>query len=106
MRPLRRISVTLAAMLLALAATAGSAVAFQPPAEEGAKQFGCVYDEDGNVIDSDPVDGHPGVAGLGREGPSFKTAATPLGDGPTAWNAVDKAQPIVAGTCHKAEEES
>ena len=105
MRPLRRISVTLAAMLMALGLSAGSALAFQPPADAAADNFGCAYDEE-EGYHTDPVDGHPGVAGLGREGPSFKTAATPLGDGPTAWNAVDKAQPIVAGTCHKAEEES
>ena len=92
----------LAAMLLALAATAGSAVAFQPPADAAADNFGCAYDEDEGYV-TDPVNGHPGVAGLRTDGPSFNNAATPLGDGPTAWNAVHKDNPIVAGTCHKAE---
>lgn len=103
MRPLRRISVTLAAMLMALGLSAGSALAFQPPADAAADNFGCAYDEEEGYV-TDPVNGHPGVAGLRTDGPSFNTAATPLGDGPTAWNAVHKDNPVVAGTCHKAEE--
>ena len=104
MRPLRRISVTLAAMLMALGLSAGSALAFQPPADAAADNFGCVYDEEEGEYKTDPVNGHPGVAGLRTDGPSFNNAATPLGDGPTAWNAVHKDNPVVAGTCHKAEE--
>lgn len=103
MRPLRRISVTLAAMLMALGLSAGSALAFQPPADAAADNFGCAYDEEEGYV-TDPVNGHPGVAGLRTDGPSFNNAATPLGDGPTAWNAVHKDNPVVAGTCHKAEE--
>ncbi len=103
MRPLRRISVTLAAMLMALGLSAGSALAFQPPADAAADNFGCAYDEEEGYV-TDPVNGHPGVAGLRTDGPSFNNAATPLGDGPTAWNAVHKDNPVVAGTCHKEED--
>lgn len=102
-RTARRLSVTLTATLLALGATAGTALAFQPPADAAAGNFGCVTDEDGTIVGSDPVDGHPGVAGLGRDGPSFNRAATPLGDGPTAWNAVHKDNPIVGGSCEQLQ---
>ena len=106
---MRRITTLLAALLMALGLAAGPAVAMQPPGEGAQDNFGCALQDDGTYAE-DPVDGHPGVAGLGRDGPSFErvqnnTEDTPAGDtGPTAWNAVHNSNPIEPGTCHKLED--
>lgn len=88
---MRRTLVVLVVALSSVALSAGSALAMQPPAEQAAERFGCV-DGDDNAIA-----GHPGAAGL--------VDATPLvasltGDSmPTAWNAVQHADPIKLGGC-------
>lgn len=88
---MRRIPVLLAAMLFVLSTMAAPALAMQPPGGPAQEHFGCVDGE------QNPVGGHPGAAGL--------VAATPkvgeLTDDklPTAWNAVEHADPIELGDC-------
>ncbi|TVR23490.1 MAG: hypothetical protein EA387_07005 [Nitriliruptor sp.] len=84
---MRRITVIVAALLLAMSMLSSSALAIQPPAPQAQHLFGC----------PDPVSGHPGAAGL--------VDATPQVVGltgnpqPTAWNAVVRAEPIELGEC-------
>ncbi len=63
----------------------------QPPGEPARDRFGCVDGTDAAVA------GHPGSAGL-VEATSLVGALTgdPL---PTAWNAVEHAEPIELGGC-------
>lgn len=76
---------------LALVTTAGSALAMQPPAESAEDLFGCVDGQDNAVA------GHPGAEGLTDAAPR----AGELTDdtSPTAWNAVEHADPIELGSC-------
>lgn len=88
---MRRMMTMMAGTLLAVGMTAGPALAMQPPGHGAQDHFGCVDGEDSAVA------GHPGAAGL--------VDATPLVGGltddplPTAWNAVEHADPIDFGTC-------
>jgi hypothetical protein len=88
---MRRISTLLAATLLAIGMTASGASAMQPPGEAAQHLFGCLDGTD------EAVAGHPGARGLVK--------ATPLVGGltddqlPTAWNAVEHADPIEFGGC-------
>lgn len=89
---MRMIVVLLSATLvLVLVSMAGPALAMQPPGEPAQERFGCVDGEDAAVA------GHPGAAGL--------VDAAPLVGGltddpsPTAWNAVEHAEPIELGSC-------
>ena len=92
----RRLTLLVSATLFALGVLTGPALAMQPPAEAAADRFGCVEGDDGVEKDA-AVAGHPGAAGL--------THSTPLVGGltgdelPTAWNAVQHAEPIVLGGC-------
>lgn len=81
----------LAAALLTLGVTAGPALAFEPPAEAAKHRFGCVDGVDNAVA------GHPGANGLVAAAP--KVAGLTGNPMPTAWNAVDRAEPIVLGSC-------
>lgn len=88
---MRKAAVLIAVITLLVAATAGTAVAMQPPGEPAQGNFGCVDGSDG------PVGGHPGAAGI-------VDAATRVGGltddpTPTAWNAVEYADPIDFGSC-------
>jgi hypothetical protein len=88
---MRRIMTMMAGTVLAVGMTVGPASAMQPPGHGAHDNFGCVDGEDSAVA------GHPGAAGL--------VDATPLVGGltddplPTAWNAVEHANPIDFGTC-------
>lgn len=88
---MRRATIISAATTLALALTAAPGFAMQPPGEPAQQHFGCVDGTDSAVA------GHPGAAGL--------LDATPrvgqLTDDalPTAWNAVEHADPIEFGSC-------
>lgn len=88
---MRRMTILLTAMLLALATLGAPALAMEPAGEPAQKHFGCLDGED------NAVGGHPGAAGL--------THATPMVGGltgnplPTAWNAVEHADPIELGSC-------
>jgi hypothetical protein len=88
---MRRITISLAAMLLALGMTAGSALAMQPPGGPAQHLFGCVEGEDAAVA------GHPGARGLVDATP--KVADLTGNPMPTAWNAVTRAEPIELGGC-------
>lgn len=82
---MRRITILFTALLIALAMTAGTALAMQPPGEPAQGNFGCV--------EGSPIPGHPGANGL--IGASAKSPdAKP--HSPTAWSAVDRAGPIVS----------
>lgn len=88
---MRRLTTIAAAGLLTLGALAGPAAAMQPPGEPAQDNFGCVNGEDNAVA------GHPGAAGI-------VDAATRVRDltgdpTPTAWNAVEHAEPIDFGSC-------
>jgi hypothetical protein len=100
---MRRIITLLAGALLALGLTAGPALAFEPPGNQDPYLFGC--DDDGN---SHPVLGHPGAVDSDGAGIDHATGlvAGLTGDGqPTAWNAVQHTDQIVAGECPSADEE-
>jgi hypothetical protein len=84
---MRRITVTIAALLLAMSVLSGSAFAMQPPAPQAHHLFGC----------PDPVSGHPGAAGLVDATPRVAELTGNLQ--PTAWNAVVRADPIELGAC-------
>lgn len=87
---MRRIT-TIAALLLTLATVTTPAVAMQPPGEGAQDNFGCVDGEDAAVA------GHPGAAGLVDAAPRVgELTDDPL---PTAWNAVEHADPIELGEC-------
>ena len=88
---MRRILVTLAGLLLAMALTTGSALAMEPPGEPAQQHFGCI---DGQT---EPILGHPGAAGLSHATP--KVAGLTGNSQPTAWNAVAHADPIELGGC-------
>jgi hypothetical protein len=87
---MRRIIVPATAMIAAIGLAAGPALpagAMEPPGGPAQDRFGC----------PDPVSGHPGAAGIvdatARVG---SLTGDPL---PTAWNAVQHADPIEFGTC-------
>jgi hypothetical protein len=88
---MRRIMTMMAGTLLAVGMTEGPALAMQPPGHGAKDHFGCVEGENSAVA------GHPGAAGL--------VDATPRVGGltddpmPTAWNAVEHAEPIDLGAC-------
>jgi hypothetical protein len=88
---LRRLTVTVAAALLATLLLGGQAMAMQPPADAASHRFGCVDGEDNAVA------GHPGARGLVDATP--KVAALTGNPMPTAWNAVQHAGPIQLGGC-------
>ena len=88
---MRRVSTLLAATLLALGLSAGPALAMQPPGSGAHDNFGCVNDED------EAVAGHPGAAGLVDATP--KVGQLTDDEMPTAWNAVEHADPIALGKC-------
>lgn len=95
---MRRITTLISATLFALAVTAGSAVAMQPPGGGAGGLFGC----------PDPIEGHPGSYNSG-DGVGLNAATYMLAerghDHPTAWNAAFRtgegpgSGPIVLGTC-------
>ncbi len=81
----------LATTLLTMAMAAGPAMAMQPPGRGAQANFGCVDGEDSAVA------GHPGAAGLTHATPRVgELTDDPL---PTAWNAVEHADPIEFGEC-------
>ncbi len=88
---MKRLSTLLAATLLALGLSAGPALAMQPPGDGAQDNFGCVDGEDSAVA------GHPGATGLGDATP--KVGGLTDDEMPTAWNAVEHAEPIVLGEC-------
>lgn len=76
---------------LTLGVLAGPATAMQPPGEPAQDNFGCLDGED------DPVAGHPGAAGIAAAAARVRDLT---GDpSPTAWNAVEHADPIELGSC-------
>lgn len=80
-----------AAGALTLGVLAGPATAMQPPGEPAQDNFGCVDGQD------NPVGGHPGAAGIADAAARVKGLT---GDPtPTAWNAVEHADPIEFGSC-------
>lgn len=88
---MRRTMTMLAGTLLAAGMTAGPALAMQPPGPGAQDRFGCADGEDSAVA------GHPGAAGLLHATPRVGGLTDdPL---PTAWNAVEHADPIDLGTC-------
>jgi hypothetical protein len=88
---MRRAGALLVAMFLALAMMSGVAVAMQPPGSGAQDNFGCVDGEDQAVA------GHPGAVGLLHATPKVGAlTGDPL---PTAWNAVEHADPIELGSC-------
>jgi hypothetical protein len=87
----RRTSILLTALVLAFAGIAAPAQAMQPPGEPAQDLFGCVDGVD------DAVGGHPGATGLLDATP--KVAELTGNDQPTAWNAVQHADPIQLGSC-------
>lgn len=86
MRPTAILSMTLLIWM-----AAGPATAMEPPAEPGAEHFGCVDGEDAAVA------GHPGAEGLIDAAP--RVAGLTGDTSPTAWNAVEHAEPIEFGGC-------
>lgn len=88
---MRRLITLAAASLLTLVMLAAPATAMQPPGEPAQEHFGCVNGEDNAVA------GHPGAAGLTHAAPLVRDLT---GDPtPTAWNAVEHADPIDFGSC-------
>lgn len=88
---MRRALVLLAAMVFSLAVMAGPALAMQPPGEAAQDNFGCV-DGEGSA-----VAGHPGAEGLTDAAP--RVGGLTGDPTPTAWNAVEHADPIELGSC-------
>lgn len=87
----RRAAVVLTGALAALGLLSGPALAMQPPGGPAQDRFGCVDGEDAAVA------GHPGAAGLVDATPKVgELTGDPL---PTAWNAVEHADPIEFGGC-------
>lgn len=85
-----RLIVLIATVAASVAMTA-PALAMQPPGEAAQRHFGCVDGEDNAVA------GHPGAAGIVD---ATARVANLTGDSmPTAWNAVEHAEPIVLGSC-------
>lgn len=85
-----RRTVTLLAAL-ALTAQAGPALAMQPAGPPAQEHFGCLNGQDNAVA------GHPGANGLTHAAPKVRALT---GDPtPTAWNAVEHADPIDFGSC-------
>ncbi|MDP8930790.1 MAG: hypothetical protein M3O70_20035 [Actinomycetota bacterium] len=81
---MRRITILVTALLFALTTVGGTAVARQPPGELAQDLFGSV----GN----NPVPGHPGAAGPST--PHRWSGQLTEDSKPTAWNAVEHADPI------------
>lgn len=93
----RRLMTIAPTAALTLGVLAGPAAAMQPPGEPAQDNFGCVTDDEGNLVD-DPVAGHPGAAGIVDASVMIRDELT--GDQtPTAWNAVEHAEPIDFGSC-------
>lgn len=93
---MRRLMTIAATVALTLGVLAGPAAAMQPPGEPAQDNFGCVEDENGEPVDN-PVAGHPGAAGIVDAAGRVKGLT---GDPtPTAWNAVEHAEPIDFGSC-------
>lgn len=99
-----RIAVLLTMMVLLLGLTAGGALAMEPPGEPAQDNFGCYYDDEGELAE-DPVLGHPGAHP--GEDRGIDSATFRLEDKgftmPTAWNAVEHAEPIEFGECPDAD---
>lgn len=88
---MRRISVLFVIALAAIGLAAVPAAAMQPPAAPAQEHFGCFEGDD------DAVRGHPGAAGVVDAAGRVKALT---GDPtPTAWNAVEHAEPITLGSC-------
>jgi hypothetical protein len=88
---MRKLTTLFATTVAALTVTAAPALAMQPPGEPDPTHFGCDGGNDSAVA------GHPGATGLLDAAP---LVAGLTGDtSPTAWNAVDHADPITSGTC-------
>lgn len=88
---MRQLTMLFAMILVALALTAAPGLGMQPPGEPAQEHFGCVDGED------EAVAGHPGAAGLVDATPRVaQLTDDPL---PTAWNAVEHAEPIEFGSC-------
>ena len=87
---MRRIIVPVTTMFAAIGLAAVPAIgasAMEPPGGPAQERFGC----------PDPVSGHPGATGI-------VDATTRVGSltgstHPTAWNAVEYAEPISLGSC-------
>lgn len=92
---MRRITILLSALLLALAATAAPAIAFQPPGEGAHDQFDCIENEDGELDALSPVRGHPGTAGLFENDAHVTAHGNSDGSSVTAWKpALDEDNPV------------
>lgn len=88
---MRRQMILIAGGLLATASMTTPALAMQPPGGPAQANFGCVDGQD------DPVNGHPGAPGIAD---AARLVAELTGDPtPTAWNAVEHADPIDFGSC-------
>ncbi len=88
---MRRIATVLATMVFVVGMMAGTSGAMQPPGEAAQDRFGCVDGENNAVA------GHPGANGLVHSTPLVGSLTEdPL---PTAWNAVEHADPIEFGEC-------
>lgn len=88
---MRRLMTIAATGALTLGVLAGPATAMQPPGEPAQDNFGCLDGEDNAVA------GHPGAAGIvDAAGRVHDLTGDPT---PTAWNAVEHAEPIDFGSC-------
>lgn len=88
---MRRKTTLFVTTVLALGALATPAAAMQPPGAPAQEHFGCLDGED------NAVGGHPGAAGLTHATPRVaELTDDPM---PTAWNAVEHADPIELGSC-------
>ncbi|MFO7777721.1 MAG: hypothetical protein R6V28_05145 [Nitriliruptoraceae bacterium] len=87
----RRIMIAAAGAVSSLGLLAGPSLAMQPAGEPAPERFGCVDGHD------DAVGGHPGAAGLLHATP--KVGELTVDTSPTAWNAVEHADPIELGGC-------
>ncbi len=88
---MKRLTTTCALASLVMVMSAGPVSAMQPPGHGAQDQFGCVDGQD------QPVAGHPGAAGLTHAAP--RVGALTDDSSPTAWNAVEHADPIELGSC-------
>lgn len=87
----RRIMIAAAGAVTSLGLLAGPSLAMQPAGEPALERFGCVNGDD------EAVGGHPGAAGLLHATP--KVGQLTGDESPTAWNAVERADPIELGGC-------
>lgn len=86
---MRKTTLLMATLLLTMAA--GPAAAMQPPGGPAQANFGCLDGQD------NAVGGHPGAAGLVDATP--RVGQLTDDSMPTAWNAVEHADPIELGEC-------